>query len=270
MLVFLPHHVHSRGFVLLHTLWLLLAAATLIVGSMMAVFYSAEELTISERRLRADLAHESAVEMVIYDVLVKGNRSIWIGDGIVTRNVQISEQMFSVSVQQATGLIDAMTSDSRILSRLLAWLAIPRNSREPDFLSARSTGTLRPATYTDLQAMLGLSHSAFACLYPHITFYSGRVEPDWRYASNDLVELVGLRSRSAGTHSVLNDDTSSHNVTGATLRVNVLPGNTSDEAAGLSVEVTITGQIDPSHLIRSWKRITRMDNSKQCRNFNTN
>lgn len=236
---------------------------------MTAVYYSAEELTISERQLRAEFAHESAVEMVIYDVLVKGNRSIWIDNGIVTRNVQINERMFSVSVQQVTGLIDAVTSDSQTLSRLLTWIAIPLNSRALDFLSTRSTGIFRPATYTDLQAMFNLSHSTFACLYPHITLYSGRVEPDWRYASGHLIELAGLRSRSAGTHSVLNDDTSSHNVTGATLRVNVLPGNTPDEASGLSVEVTITGQINPSHLVRSRKRISRIYGNKQCNGFDT-
>ena len=236
---------------------------------MTAVYYSAEELTISERQLRAEFAHESAVEMVIYDVLVKGNRSIWIDNGIVTRNVQINERMFSVSVQQVTGLIDAVTSDSQTLSRLLVWLAIPRNSRGLDFLSARSTDTHRPTTYTDLQAMLGLDHGTFACLYPYITLYSGQAEPDWRYASSHLIELVGLRSRSIGTYSVMNDNTSSHDVTGATLRVNVLPGNASDEATGLSVEVTITGQINPSHLVRSWKRISRTYGNKQCNGFDT-
>jgi hypothetical protein len=37
--------------------------------------------------------------------------------------------------------------------------------------------------------------------------------------------------------------------------VNALATNEQGDAAGLSIEVTITGQIDPSHLVRSRKRI---------------
>ncbi len=267
MLVFLPHHVRSKGFILLHTLWLLLIVVTLVAGSMASVFYSAEELAISEQRLRADLAHESAVETVIHDILIRGDKSIWIGNGIISRNVQIGEQLFSVSVQQVAGLVDAMASNPQILNRLLTWLAIPQNPYKSDSLSGRSTNILLPATYTDLQAIFGLDYKAFACLYPHVTLYSGRPQPDWRYASSHLIKLLGLRSLSPETHSVLNEDIS-QSVVGTTLRINVFPENALDGAAGLSVEVTITGKIDPSHLVRSWKRITRMDGSKQCLNIN--
>lgn len=172
------------------------------------------------------------------------------------------------AIEQVAGLVDAIASNPQILGRLLAWLAIPQSPYKSDSLSGRSINILLPATYTNLQAILGLDHKAFACLYPHITLYSDRPEPDWRYASSHLIELLGLRSRSPGTHSVLNEDTF-QSVVGTTLRVNVFPENALHGTAGLSVEVTITGKIDPSHLVRSWKRITKADASKQCYGLNT-
>ena len=95
---------------------------------MATVFYSTEELAISEQRLSMDLAHESAVELVIHDILVNGNRSPWIGDGGVTRDVKIAERVIGVSVQQATGLVDPLTSDPKVLDRLLERLALARIS----------------------------------------------------------------------------------------------------------------------------------------------
>ena len=244
--------VRSKGFVLLHTLWLLLVAATLVAGSMATVFYSTEELAISEQRLSMDLAHESAVELVIHDILVNGNRSPWIGDGVVTRDVKIAERVIGVSVQQATGLVDPLTSDPKVLDRLLERLAIDPLSQGSS--AERSAIGIRPATYADLQAMLGLDHERFACLYPHVTLYSGRTEPDERYASSHLADLIGLRSGPLGERSILTDSPV-HSVVGRTFRVNALATNEQGDAAGLSIEVTITGQIDPSHLVRSRKRI---------------
>lgn len=245
-------HARSRGFVLLHTLWLLLVAATLVAGSMATVFYSTEELALSEQRLRATLAQDSAVELVIHDLLVNGNRSPWIGDGVVTRDVKIAEWVISVSVQQATGLVDPVTSDPNVLDRLLGRLSLAPLSQGSS--AERSAIGIRPATYADLQAMLGLDHERFACLYPHVTLYSGRAEPDERYVSSHLADLIGLRSDPLGERSILTDSTA-HSVVGRTFRVNVLSTNEQGDAAGLFVEVTITGQIDPSHLVRSRERI---------------
>lgn len=255
--------VRSEGFVLLHVLWLLLVAATLAAGSMAAVFHSSEELAISERRLRTHLAHESAVEMVIHDVLVTGNGSAWMGGGIVTRSMQAGEQRVSVSVQHAAGLIDPLASDPRILDRLRARLGIPRGTQRPGAPPARSADALRPATYADLQALLGLDDKAFACLYPHITLYSDRTEPDLRHASDRLAELAGLGSGSPEAPSVLGGNASDGTI-GATFRVNVFSGNVPGAAAGLSVEVTITGQIAPSHLVRSRQRILAPQGREQA------
>lgn len=251
-----PRRTRSEGFVLLHVLWLLLVAATLAAGAMTAVFHSAEELSISEQRLRSSLVQESAVEWVIHDLLVNGDRSVWIGEGIITRKVQIDQQLAAVSVQQVDGLVDAVTSDPQVLSRLLAGLTIPQRQPQPGFAAPLSSGVLRPATYADLQAMLGLGDSAFACLYPHVTLYSGRTEPDPRYASNRLAALAGPGSGASGARSAMSED-AAHGVAGATFRVNVFSGKDADGAAGLSVEVTITGRIEPSHLVRSRQRIVR-------------
>lgn len=251
----LPRRARSEGFVLLHALWLLLVAATLAAGSMTAVFYSSEELSISEQRLRTRLVHESAVELAIHDLLVNGDRSAWIGDGIITRSVQIDQQFVSVSVQQVAGLVDPVTSDPAIFGRLLAGLAIPQERQKPGGTATQSADVLRPTTYADLQAMLGLDDSSFACLYPYVTLHSGRTEPDLRHASKRLAELAGSRSgTSSGARSVMSED-SAHGVLGSTFRVNVFSESAPGGADGFSVEVTITGQIEPSHLVRSRQRI---------------
>jgi hypothetical protein len=228
---------------------------------MTTVLYSTEELSISEQRLRADLAHESAVEWVIHDILANGSRSPWIGDGIVVQETKIAERLVGVSVQQATGLVDPMTSDPQVLNRLLKRLA-----QAPSSLSSsveRSAISIRPATYADLQAMLDLDHKGFACLYPHLTLYSGRAEPEGRYASSYLADLLRLRSDSLGGRSILTDSPA-HSVVGRTFRVNAVSSNERDDGTGLSVEVTFTGQIDPSHLVRSRKRIAAVNLATTC------
>ncbi|MCV2218102.1 hypothetical protein [Thauera sp. Sel9] len=255
-----PRRARSEGFILLHALWLLLVATTLAVGAMTAVFHSAEELSISEQRLRTRLVHESAVEVVIHDLLINGDRSAWIGAGIIFRSMQIDQQILNVSVQQVNGLINPVTSDPAIFGRLLAGLAIPQGQQKPGFAAPHPSGVFRPATYADLQAMLGLDDGSFACLYPYVTLYSGRTEPDLRYAPNRLAKLAGLRpSASSEARSVMSED----GVPGSTFRVNVFAESAPDDTSGFSVEVTITGQIEPSHLVRSRQRIIGASN-KLC------
>ncbi len=250
----MSHRPRSDGFVLLHVLWLLLVATALAAGAMTAVFYSSQELAISEQRLRASLVHESAIEVVIHDLLVNGDRSAWAGDGIVARSVQIGQQPVSVSVQQVDGLIDPLSSDPQLLGRLLARLAIVQGRSSAGFTAIRSANGFQPATYVDLQATLGLDDDSFACLYHYVTLFSGRPAPNPRYASSGLAELAGLRSAAIGARSVMSES-SAHNVVGSTFRVNSLIENNAGNATGLSVEVTITGQIEPSHLVRSRQRI---------------
>ncbi|MBS0512158.1 MAG: hypothetical protein JSR42_13410 [Proteobacteria bacterium] len=237
-------------------------AATLAASSMATVLYSTEELSISEQRLRADLAHESAVEWVIHDILANGSRSPWIGDGVVIQEVKIAERLVSVSVQQTTGLVDPVTSDPQVLNRLLKRLTQVPSSQSSSV--ERSAISIRPATYADLQAMLGLDQEGFACLYPHVTLYSGRAEPEGRYASSYLADLLGLTSDSLGGRSILTDSPA-HTVVGRTFRVNARSSSEQGATAGLSVEVTITGQIDPSHLVRSRQRIAATaDKAMKC------
>jgi len=71
------------------------------------------------------------------------------------------------------------------------------------------------------------------------------------------VAVVGVLDLGATAQQVVGEGNvvGGRGVVGRTFRVNALSTNEQGDAAGLSVDVTITGQIDPSHLVRSRKHI---------------
>lgn len=75
---------------------------------------------------------------------------------------------------QATGLMDPLTSDPKVLDRLLERLALDPLSQGSS--AERSAVGVRPATYADLQAMLGLDHERFACAYTHTLRFTRAVQ----------------------------------------------------------------------------------------------
>ena len=252
---------------LLHTLWLLLMASALVSGLLLLASRTSADFALAEREAHRELAQESAAEFVIHDIVTRGTRSRWLHPPSVSDEMEIEGQRIALSVQNVDGLVDAGSSDTKVLATLLA------GSRETAGATAlaridatrRSPGaSARPfATYAELRAITHVSDRSFGCLYRHVTLFSGRTAPDPMLARPGLATLLQLHRPESQPPSAMEAEASP---AGATYRIEAGSVASGADPGGqvLSVEVTITGRLRPSHLIRSWQYRPRIAKEEDC------
>ncbi|AKJ29732.1 hypothetical protein [Caldimonas brevitalea] len=234
---------------LLHALWLLLAACAALTTMLTLASRAALETGAAEQQVQTELAQESAVEQVIYELVTQGQVSPWLQGPQTGRRLEIGAQAVDVTVQHVAGLLDAGMADAKVAATLLA----ARLGRDASpvlqrLLDARARRGARPfGSYAELQAVLQLADEQFACLYPDLTLFSGRSEPDPEHAAPRLRQLLRLAPRQASGPSAMEAQATP---AGSTFRLLATPVGTGGQA--LVAEVAITGLVRPSHLVRSW------------------
>lgn len=247
-------------------MWLLLTGTALVSGLLLLANRTAEDFALVEHETRRELAQESAAELVIHDIVSRGARSHWLSAPRVMETITVDEQKIALSVQNVDGLIDVGTGDLDLIDVVLS-----RAVRREAHAIGAAIRAVRQAhdgagrvfsSYAELQALSGASPHAFACLHPYATLFSGKSMPTPLFAPSNLVQLLGLDGSDAARSSALEPATV---VAGSTYRIEASPAAT-DSVAGqiLSIEVTITGQIRPSHLIRSWQYRMRATPEGDC------
>ncbi|WP_210024287.1 MULTISPECIES: hypothetical protein [unclassified Methylocaldum] len=237
----------------MHTLWLLLLVIAIVMGTSLIGRRAADNITAYETRLRLDLAAESAIYDAVFELLEQGTQSRWVRDHGKVRTLYIDEQTVDLAVTNVHGIVDINTADQRLLERLLANLPgidVPaviagriqvhkQNGKEDNRLT----------TYSDLSAILSLSLEDFACLYPYITLFSGRLEPSAALTSDRLKKMIGQAKRDEEQLSAMEGGLS---VAGEVFRITAAVHSDSPKTNRLSAEVLLTGRRDMPYLIRSW------------------
>jgi len=257
----------SKGFVLLHTLWLLLTASALMSGLLVLASRTSADFALAERETRRELAQESAAEFVIHDIVTRGARSRWLRPPSVSDEVDIDGQRIALSVQNVAGLVDAGSGDTQVLASLLSGTLETAGATVLARIDAarRRTGeSARPfATYAELRAITHVPDPTFGCLYRHVTLFSGRTEPDPLLVTPGLATLLQLNRPESQPPSALEAEASP---AGATYRIEagLAPSGADPGGQVLSIEVTITGRLRPSHLIRSWQYRPRDAKEEDC------
>lgn len=256
----------NSGFVLLHVLWLLLAATALASSMLSQAVMRSEDVALAQQLTQRALAQESAIELVIHELVTEGSNSRWSGDGSITRELSIHGHSILLSVQNVDGLVDIGSADVMAISALLNSTRNPDNaSALAKIVSARAKhhGSSRAfSSYAELQALSGLDAQTFPCIAPFITLFSGRLAPIPELTPVALVKLLGMPRLQVSQESALEDSTIA---SGSTYRIEA-----AQVSAGLphgqilSVEVTITGLIRPSHVIRSWTSRIRSHDKLGC------
>jgi len=244
----LPQKRKSKGFVLLHTLWLLLLVAAIMAATLQSGRHMADSLSSYEKNIRLNLAVESAVYDVIFELLEQGERSRWIRENGRVKTLLVDNQAVEVISSNVHGLIDANTADEKLLQILSANLPSVDHVNKLT-IQAKKDGS-RYSSYSDLSASLNIPRAVFSCIYPYITLFSGRTEPSASLVSDQLKKMIGRIEDEK--HSAMEGNTVS--VTGEVFRINVA-ARASQLANYLSAEVMITGRRDVPYLIRSWNWI---------------
>jgi hypothetical protein len=246
----LPQKRKSKGFVLLHTLWLLLLVAAIMAATLQAGRHMADSLSSYEKNIRLNLAVESAVYDVIFELLEQGERSRWIRENGRVQTLLIDNQAVEVISSNVHGLIDVNTADERLLQILSANLPSVDHVNTLT-VQAKKDGSRYPS-YSDLSASLNIPLAVFSCLYPYITLFSGRSEPSGALISDQLKKMIGRIEDEK--HSAMEGNTVS--VTGEIFRINVAARTAQPRTNYLSAEVLITGRRDFPYLIRSWNWVS--------------
>lgn len=214
--------------------------ATLHAGRRMA-----DSLTSYKKNTQINLAAESAVYDVIYELLEQGIRSRWMRENGKTQMLLIDNQTVKVISSNVHGMIDINAADERLLQMLLA--SLPNMAHLDPFTLQTKRHNIKFSSYSELSASLNISLDDFACIYPYITLFSGRSEPSASLISERLKKMIG----SIGNEKPSAMEGDNQSVTGEVFRINVAdvsPLRTNY----LSAEVLITGRRDFPYLIRSW------------------
>lgn len=223
----------ANGFVLLHTLWLIMLLAALIAAALLLGRRAADQVVSQEQRLRQEAATESAVIDVVFELLEQGPRSRWLqqtpGRPLA---LNVDGEQVQVAVINVHGLIDIHSAEGPAR----AGLAV----RFPGLGAGFTRGV---HTYPDLR----LPPHTLACLYDYITLFSGRVEPDPRLSPARLNKLLG---RAAPTHAERSAMEDSVAVSGEVFRIDAIAPASGGRR--LSAELLLTGQRDFPYVVRSW------------------
>jgi hypothetical protein len=210
----------------------------------------ADSLSSYEKNIRLNLAVESAVYDVIFELLEQGERSRWIRENGRVQTLLIDNQAVEVISSNVHGLIDVNTADERLLQILSANLPSVDHVNTLT-VQAKKDGSRYPS-YSDLSASLNIPLAVFSCLYPYITLFSGRSEPSGALISDQLKKMIGRIEDEK--HSAMEGNTVS--VTGEIFRINVAARTAQPRTNYLSAEVLITGRRDFPYLIRSWNWVS--------------
>lgn len=240
--------LQSKGFVLLQALWVLLLA-TLLVSIAMALGLSrAKDGEVDATVFKSEVAAESALQIVLFDLLSNGSRSKWLAHAEV-RDVELNDVHYGVTVQLTDGLVDLNSADDVTLRRLL--IAVSRDDvgkMTADIKAARPI-----SSYSGLEAVDGLNQESLAVLRPHITLFSGREVPVAEDATQWLIDALGLKPSSSGVIW----DASGSSIAGKTIRICVFPLGDAQSKRALSTEIVITGRKDQPYLTYDWSWYAR-------------
>lgn len=234
--------LHHKGFVLLQTMWLLILASVLTFRMMSASMSMAKNSAAAVATFQVELAAESAVHQVAYDLLTLGVQSPWPKNG-QPFTVLIDSATVSMSVVNANGLVDVNAAEDITLQRIIGTA-----------LTAADASTLvnaikaaRPiADYATLEELDGMSSTNFKALFPYITLYSRQTMPSFTHAPAGVVRALYLK---AANGSVLSDTDA---VAGITYRIEATARAKQATSRKLSAELLLTGRLDQSYWVYDW------------------
>ncbi len=259
--------IKSKGFILLHALGVILITSALVISVSNYGLRTSNAFALEHLRIQRGLSSRSIIELIIYDLLVEGNKSKWMYPPAVSHNMTISGQTWHVTARNVEGLLSVEHGDRLLWQRLLAKSIPSPNENLADALMMsflnNKVAIDEIDSYPGLQAKLGLSNNKFDCLYPHITLFSNYSEPRAITSTPLLRTLLGANGRKTEAESVI---VSSKGVENSTWRIDVglLTVPEKRVLPYLSVEVLFTGLLEPSYLVRSVNFFIGASNQTSC------
>lgn len=208
----------SRGAALLLVLWLLVLLTGLV--SVFALTARTENLQgrFLERSTAARYAAEAGIELAVLRLYNTDKARQWVPDGRVN-SFGFEGQQIQVQIVDETAKVDLNAANAQLLSDLMLALGIDTQKaaqisgaivdfRDPDDLLNAVGGAEDPQyasaklpygakdgpfeTVSELQQVLGMDQALYQKLLPYVTIYTGSSRPDPRFASEPVLNALGL------------------------------------------------------------------------------
>lgn len=256
--------MRNSGFVLLHALWLLLLGVTLAAAALTLSYQHKQRSYANAKRTRVEIAVESAVHQVLYELIDEGRPGRWTG-AEVTGTVSVDRIDVAVRVVDAAGLVDLNSADDETLLNLFSALPAPANPQRL-LSSLRGTqealphGPGRLRGFAEIESLHGMTPDLFACLYPHVTMFTGASTPAPEFTSPWLRQVLHMQDAD-GHSSVLEGNVSN---AGRVYRIEAQAHAGSEGTRRLDAHVRFTGHRDQPYWIYAWWWRARDDAATRC------
>lgn len=230
----------QRGFILIGTVWLLLLCAAIVAVLMLRAHESIAGATGERDILESRLALDSAIDVVVADLIFNGNRSRW-SRLPASGSITVSDRPIAVTLSSETGRADLNDGDPAVIAAALQGLGVEPRTRAGivDEIRARRAKGERVASWAGLQKLLAPADGR--CLEDHFTLYSGLSAPRENQASPELLRALGKPATAFGP---------SPPEPGSALRL----AAQTEQGASLTVIIRVTAQREQPYVVMRWSR----------------
>lgn len=233
----------EQGYILITAMWLLLLGGSIVALLMLRNLHVAEAFFDDRAQLQMRYAQESAVEMVVADVLFNGPRSEFARLPAQT-SYRFGDIALKISVTGEGGKIDVNQADSALIERALRGLgvaALPRQNFVSRVKERQRSGRLFRSIADVEQAMsqAGFDGTGDLCTEEFFTVYSGLAQPQPGQMNPRLALAVGQASLSAEAPASI----------GSAMRIAVQ----GEQGLPLVAVARVSGLIGQSHKVLDWR-----------------
>lgn len=238
----LPPKRPPEGFVLLHTLVLLLIGATLAAIILERSLGRARDVRTELTVGRLELAAEGGVQQALQHMLSQKGR----GNVGAPNQFVIDDIVVHVSTQFSDGLVGLRNRNKEYIESVSVAALGGRGARVAATLLSPAVETV--SSYAGLARLSGLSAADLDCLLGYVSLYVDNGSPVLAHAPAELRGL--LRSRNPPPPSAIQGDSISS--AGAVIRIRARARREGTSSRELFVEVLATGRLDTPVKVLEW------------------
>lgn len=235
------------GFILLAAVWLLLLAGAVIAAMTLTALRESKAAHGARNQLAADMAVESAVQLVIADLIENGGRGRW-GKTPASGTIMVDDIAVELSVTNEAGRLDLNEAEPSTIDGTLMGLGVAPDTRERVLgeVARLRLAKRRLGYWAELERLLALASHDGQCLVPLFTLWSGQAMPTPQQMPQALAKAMGQMGNIGG------EPASTDTITGQVFRV--VAQTREPSATRLIAMVRVTNWLGNPYGIHVWNR----------------
>lgn len=235
------------GFILLAAVWLLLLAGAVVAAMTLTAFRESKAAHGAREQLAVDMAVESAMQLVISDLIENGGRGRW-GKTLASGTIMVDGTAVELSVTNEAGRLDLNEAEPSTIDDTLQGLGVTADARERILseVARLRLAKRRLGHWAELEVLLALASPDGQCLIPLFTLWSGQATPTPQQMPQALATAMGQ------TGNISGEPASTDTITGQVFRV--IAQTRTPSAARLIAVIRVTNWLNDPYDIYTWNR----------------